>query len=475
MPEGEPSMTDVLGTSLESLRTGFSGRIVQPDDADYDAVRAETIWNGAIDRRPALIARCTSASDVSAALRFARSNGLEVSVRGGGHNFAGSAICEGGVMIDLGPMNDVRVDVAGRVAVVGGGARWADLDAAAQEHGLACPGGFISHTGIAGLTLGGGVGWLSRKAGLSSDNLVGADIVTADGEVRRASAEENPDLFWAIRGGGGNFGVVTSFEFRLHEVGPIVQLGLFFWELEDGTRALRAAREIAGTLPEDQAVFIAGLNAPPAPFVPEQHQGAPGYAVIVVGYGTTDDHVATLDRLREAAPPLFEFVTPIPFTHLQQMFDESAPWGIHGYEKAVHLEELSDGAIDVITRHMPRKSSPMSFLPIFCLGGAFSRAGDDDTAFGGRRSTRFVVNIAAIAPDRALYEADREWVRSFWDELVTHAPGIGSYVNFMSEYEEDRIRAAYGPQKYERLAAVKAAYDPGNVFHLNPNIKPSGA
>jgi len=467
-------MADVLAGDLDSLRRAFAGRVVTGEDADYDEVRAECVWNGDVDRRPWLIARATSAADVATAVRFARAASREVTVRGGGHNFSGSCIADDAVMIDLGPMCDVRVDPAAKRAVCGGGTRWSQLDAATQEHALAVPGGFVSHTGVAGLTLGGGMGWLTRKAGLSCDNLVSAEIVTANGEILRASAEENPDLFWAVRGGGGNFGVVTEFEFQLHEVGPIVQFGLSFWALEHGIEAFRAARDLVSSLSTDLSVFLAALNAPPAPFVPEQHQGAPGYAVVMVGFGPAEEHAGALAALRQAAPPLFAFDTPIPYTMLQQLFDESAPWGIRGYEKAVYLDQLTDGAINVIVEHFPRKSSPMSFMPTFALGGNFAEHSDDETAFGGSRQIGYVVNIAAVAPTAELLEADRAWVRAFWSDLVPHAAGTGSYVNFMSEFEPDRVVASYGAEKYDRLSRIKATYDPDNVFHLNANIRPAG-
>jgi len=465
-------MADMLAGELKAFGPGFVGRVVTSDDSDYDTVRSECVWNGDIDRRPWVIAQATSAADVAAAVKFAQAAGREVAVRGGGHNFAGSCIADNAVMIDLGPMCDVRVDPAARTAVCGGGARWSQLDAATQEHGLATPGGFVSHTGVAGLTLGGGMGWLTRKAGLSSDNLASVELVTANGAILRASSDENPDLFWAIRGGGGNFGVVTSFEFRLHEVGPIVQLGLSFWDLEHGAGALRAARDLVRSLPGDVAMFLAALNAPPAPFVPEQHQGAPGYAAVLVGFGPAEEHAHVLAALRQAAPPLFAFDTPIPYTNLQQMFDESAPWGIRGYEKAVYLDELTDAAIDVIAEHFPRKASPMSFMPMFVLGGNYAEHADGQTAFGGSRQTGYVLNIAAVAPTAELLDADRAWVRAFWSDLVPHSTGVGSYVNFMSEYEQDRVVASYGAEKYERLSRIKATYDPDNVFHLNANIRP---
>ncbi len=464
-------MAQALGSQIDAFRSRFTGKVITSDDPDYDSARS--VWNGAINRRPAVIARCSSAEEVALAIRFARDQGLEISVRGGGHNFAGSAVCEGGLMIDLSGMRRVTVDPATRRAVGGGGATWGDLDQATQAHGLAVTGGFISHTGIGGLTLGGGIGWLTRKAGLTSDNLISAEVVTADRRILRASADENRDLFWAIRGGGGNFGVVTSFEYRLHEVGPLVQLGLFFWGLDKGAQALRFSRDFIKALPENSAGFVGGLSAPPAPFVPEQHRLAPGYALLVVGLGSPQEHAQAIKPVRESVPPLFELVTPIPYTQLQKMFDEANPWGILGYEKALYLDDLTGDVIRVFTEHLPRKKSPLSFVPIFVLDGAYRHVDEEETAFGGSREARFAFNIAAICPAPELLEADRAWVRSFWEALRPYSSGAGSYVNFMAEYEEDRVRAAYGAAKYERLARIKADFDPDNVFHLNANIKPA--
>jgi FAD/FMN-containing dehydrogenase len=448
----------------------FTGTVIRPGDPDYD--KARSVWNGSIDRHPAVIARCSNAKDVSVAIQFGKERALEISVRGGGHNFAGSAVCEDGLMIDLSGMRQVTVNPAARRSVCAGGATWADLDVPAQGHGLAVTGGFISHTGIGGLTLGGGIGWLTKTAGLSSDNLLSAEVVTADGRILRASPDENQDLFWAIRGGGGNFGVVTSFEFRLHPVGPLVNLGLFFWGVDKGANALRFSRDFVKTLPANTTGFIAGLSAPPAPFVPEQHRFAPGYALLIVGFGSPDEHAEIVAPIRQASP-LFEFVTPIPYTHLQQMFDEANPWGILGYEKALYLDELTDDAIAIFTTYLPQKTSPLSFVPVFVLDGAYERVAEDETAFGGSRKAGFVFNIAAICPAPELLTADRAWVRSFWEALRPYASGAGSYVNFISDDEPDRVRASYGAAKYERLAQIKAKYDPDNIFHSNTNITPA--
>lgn len=465
-------MTYEKNDGLEAFRTAFSGQTLTPSDPEYDKARA--IWNGVIDRRPALIACCTTADQVAGAIRFAREHGLQLAIRGGGHSYAGNSVCDGGLMIHLGAMNGVVVDPVARRAVCGGGATWADIDAATQAHGLATPGGFISHTGIAGLTLGGGIGWLTKAAGLSCDNFVAAEVVTADSRVVRASAEENSDLFWALRGGGGNFGVVTSFEFALHPVGPLVNLGLFFFGLDNGSKALQFAREFVKTLPDNATAFLAiGLSAPPAPFVPEQHRFLPGHALLVAGFGSAEEHRAVIAPIREAVPPLFELVTPIPYVALQQMFNDSATWGTLGYEKALYLDELSDAAIAVIGEHVPKKSSPLSFCPTFILSGAYRTPGDADTAFGGSRTANYVFNIEAAAPQREMYEADRAWVRNFWEAMRPLATGSGGYVNFMVEADDDRVRASYGEAKYQRLARIKAEYDPDNIFSLNVNIKPA--
>jgi FAD/FMN-containing dehydrogenase len=371
-------------------------------------------------------------------------------------------------------MNSVKVDPTARRAVCGGGATWADVDAATQQHGLATPGGFISHTGIAGLTLGGGIGWLTKQAGLSCDNLLAAEVVTADSRIVRASPEENPDLFWALRGGGGNFGVVTSFEFALHPAGPMVNLGLFFFGLENGAEALRFGREYVHALPASATGFLAiGLSAPPAPFVPEQHHFRPGHALLVVGFGSPEDHARIVAPIRDALTPLFELVTPIPYVALQQMFNDSATWGSFGYEKALYLDELSDAAIAVIGEHVPKKVTPLSFVPTFTMNGKFRDVPDADTAFGGSRSAGFVLNIEVAAPTRELYEPGRAWVRDFWEAMRPHASGTGTYVNFMSESEEARVQDSYGVRKFAKLARIKRDWDPDNVFHLNANIKPA--
>lgn len=468
-------MKQAVSQSIGALRSVMDGPVLTPDDTGFDDRRR--VWNAGIDRRPAAIARCASAADVAAAIGHAQDHELEMSVRGGAHNTAGTAVCDDGLMIDLSLLNSVAVDPAARRAKVGGGALLADLDAATQAHGLAVPGGVISHTGVGGLTLGGGMGWLSREFGLSIDNLDAAEVATADGRLRRASAGCNPDLYWAIRGGGGNFGVVSSFEFRLHEIDPVVQVGLFFWSLDQGPQALRLASEITAAMPPGINAVIAALNAPPAPFVPQRYHFAPGYALLLTGFGGTEEHDRLASRIRRGAPPLFDLVASMPYVGLQRLLDDANAWGLHAYEKGTYVENLSDEVIDVIAEHAPAKNSPMSGAMFYRLDGAFSQVADDETAFGGGRSPRYGAFIIGLALDADLLETERSWVRGFWEALRPHALGTGDgYVNGITDYrEEDRVRNSYGAAKYERLAEIKATYDPDNVFHLNANIRPAAA
>ncbi|MCC3328489.1 FAD-binding oxidoreductase [Nocardia abscessus] len=464
-------MTQTVNSDLEVLRSTMDGPVYGPADTGYD--RARAIWNADIDRHPAVIAQCLSPRDVAAALAFARDRGLEISVRGGAHSYSGTAVGEGGLMINLSALKGVAVNPETERARVGGGATMADMDAATQAHGLAVTGGLISDTGVGGLTLGGGMGWLTRMAGLAIDNLVSAQVVLADGQVVRASETENAELFWALRGGGGNFGVVTEFEYRLHHVGPEVNLGLFFWDMPDGTDALRLIREFIPTLPRRSGALIAlAMSAPPAPFVPERYHGRAGHALIVVGFGTAQEHAAAVAPIRDALPPLFEFISPIPYAGLQRMLDEAAPWGIRGYEKALDLDDFSNDVIAVLTEKAAEKTAPLSFMPIFPLNGAFSTVGEDDTAFGGARTPHYGCNINAIAPDAETLALDREWVRRTWEALRPMASNHGGYVNFMADADHGRVRESYGSAKYAKLARIKSRYDPGNVFHRNANIAP---
>lgn len=458
--------------TIESLQAQVHGPILTPaDGAAYD--RARSVWNGAIDHRPAVIARCVDAGDVAAAIAFARDAGLEISVRGGAHNFGGAAVGDDGVTIDLSAMHEVTVDPATRRARCGGGTTWAQLDAATAVHGLATVGGTISHTGVGGLTLGGGFGWLTPLYGLACDNLLSAQLVTADGRRVRVAADEEPELFWALRGGGGNFGVVTEFEFQLHEMSSPVWLAFLFYDLDRGAEALALAGQVIADLPANFGALTVALNAPPAPFVPERHHLAPGYALLLAGFGGQAEHTRLVDEVRAAVPPLFETVLPLPYPELQRMIDDTAPWGIQAYEKSLYLPGMSAAAVSVFCEHVPRKSSPMSLVPILPMTGAFTATADEDTAFGGSRAAGLLVNLGAIAPTPELLATDTEWVRALWAELLPHATDPGGYVNFMNDYDFDRVRASYGATKYQRLAKVKATFDPNNVFHRNPNILPA--
>jgi FAD/FMN-containing dehydrogenase len=467
----ERLMTITMRGTIEPLRAAMSGPVIGPADPNYD--QARRVWNADIDRRPAVIARCLSPADVAAAVSFAADQNLEIAVRGGAHSISGASVVDDGLMIDLSQLNQVNVNPQTMRARAGGGALLADLDAATQAHGLAVPAGIISHTGVGGLTVGGGMGWLTRQAGLSIDNLLSAQVVTADGQIQRAAADENPDLFWAIRGGGGNFGVVTEFEFRLHEVGPIVQLGLLFWDLAQGQDVLRLAREIIATLPPELNIIVAGLNAPPAPFVPEEHHFRPGYALLIAGFGSAAVHAQTVTRIRQARPPLWVHITQIPYVALQQLNDEATAWGFHHNLKGTYLEDLFEDAIEVIADHLPRKNSPLSGMLIYRLDQAYSEVGEDETAFSGGRSPRYAVFILATCPTPEALTAERTWTRSFCEALRPHSQGFGMYVNAIAEFDDDRIRASYGPAKYQRLAKIKGKYDPQNLFHRNANIQPA--
>jgi FAD/FMN-containing dehydrogenase len=468
---GGGAMTRSTSGDVVALRARMAGPVLEPGDAGYD--QARSLWNGQFDRHPAVITRCAGPIDVVTAVGFGRQTGLEITVRGGGHSLSGASACDGGLMIDLSLLNHVVVDPQRRRAIVGGGATWADLDAATQAHGLAVTGGIISHTGVGGLTLGGGMGWLDSRHGLSIDNLESAEVVLADGQLVRASTDEHPDLFWALRGGGGNFGVVTTFEYRLHPVGPEVHLALLFWEAERGTEALHACRDLIPTLPNHIGAFIAGaLTAEGEPFPPEHH-GRTGHALLLVGFGPAAEHAAAVAPVRAACAPLVEFTTPLPYVGLQHMLDASAPWGVHDYDKSLAVTDLTDDVIAVLAERATDKASPMTFMPIFPLRGAYCAVDDDATAFSLPRTTQYVIDLAATSFDPAVCATDRTWVRSIWDTLRPLAHNTGGYINFLGEHDENWVQVAYDPDKYERLAQIKATYDPGNLFHHNANIKPA--
>jgi FAD/FMN-containing dehydrogenase len=456
---------------LERLRAGFRGSVIGPDDEGYRDARS--IWNGAIDRHPACIARCTGVADVVAAVRFARDHDLEIAVRGGGHNVAGTAVCDDGIVIDLSGMRAVCVDPASRTAWVQGGALWGDVDHETQAHGLATTGGIVGHTGVAGLTLGGGIGFLMRKHGLTVDNLLAAELVTAEGVIVRASADEHPDLFWALRGGGGNFGVVTSFRFALHRVGPTVMAGPVFWAADDTSDLLRYYRDFIAEAPDELGTVVRLGTVPPLPVIAEDLHWRPAIAISCCYAGAIEDGERAVRALRRFGTPLVDLLAPTPYAAFQGGLDDTVLHGWHYYWKATTLAGLSDDVIAVIADHACTASSPRSYAAMFHMGGAVARVPHDATAFAGRDVAHNIVIDAVWLPDESGERAAAEtaWARRFLQALEPHCAG-GVYVNFLdSDDDADRVRDAYGDEIYRRLAEVKAKYDPDNAFHHNKNIQ----
>jgi FAD/FMN-containing dehydrogenase len=453
-----------------SFATGFAGIVITPDDDRYDQVRV--IWNGTVDARPALIARCRTADDIAAAVTLTRNGGLPLAVRGGGHSVAGLSTCEGGVVIDLSLMRTVTADPGRRVAIAGPGATWADYDAATTAHGLASTGGLISTTGVAGLTLGGGIGWLQRKHGLACDNLAAAEVITADGSTVRASSEQNPHLLWGLRGGGGNFGIVSRFEFSLHPVSTVLG-GLMLFPLDDGHRVLRAFGDWAAELPDEASMLAAVLTAPPEPFVPPEIVGHKVVGVLGCWCGDLDQGAAALEPLR-SLKPLVDVFSPMPYPALQQMLDGSAPPGLRNYFRGGYAPELSDDLIDVLLDHGARMPSPMSAIHLHQMGGAVGRVSPAGTAFSGRAAA-YTYNLISTWTDPA---EDGQHIAANRDLAGQLAPlsQSGSYVNFLTDTAGDsnaRVRAAYGDALYVRLARLKREFDPGNLFRANHNIRPA--
>ncbi len=457
-------IVDLTSGAGERLRRALRGELVVPGTDAYHEHRQ--VWNGCIDRSPALIARCRSTEDVVAAVDFAREGGLLVAVRGGGHSFAGFSTCDGGLVIDLSPMDRVEVNAQARFARAEGGATWHAFDAATHAEGLATTGGLISTTGVAGLTLGGGIGWLMRKHGLACDNLLGVEMVTADGDVIRADAGENPELFWGVRGGGGNFGIVTAFEFRLHPVTTVVG-GLVLFPGSRTPEILRFYRDYVRRLPDQFTTMLSAITAPRADFVPEDLRGLPALALAGCHCGDPDQAELAIEPLRDLGPAV-DMLAPIPYPELQSMLDEDVPHGIHCYLKAGYIGTLGDAAIDVIAEHTRPMSSPASTFDLHHMGGAVSRVSDDDTAYGDRRS-EFCFNVVGLWNDPADADIHRAWVRDFASALEPLGTG-GVYVNFTAD--ADRVLAAYGDGKYDRLRSLKRRYDPTNLFRLNQNVQP---
>jgi FAD/FMN-containing dehydrogenase len=461
-------MANLQSAKIEALKSRFSGDVLLPGGDAYESARK--IWNGMIDKRPALIVRCAAVSDVVAAVNFARDNRLLLAVRGGGHNIAGSAMCDDGIVIDLSRMKAASVDAGARRATIEGGATLADLDAATQAHGLATPLGINSTTGVAGLTLGGGFGWLSRKYGMTIDNIESAEVVTAAGEVVRASASEHPDLFWALRGGGGNFGVVTRFEFLLHPVGPGVLSGLVVYPISAAKSVLQQYREFVARSPDDLSVWAVLRQAPPLPFLPEKVHGTGILALALLYAGDPKKGEPLIEPLRKFGTPVGEHVGVQPYTAWQQAFDPLLTTGARNYWKSHNFSQLTDGLFDVVIEYSGKLPSPQCEIFLGALGGATNRPAPESTAYT-HRDAAFVMNVHGRWEDPADDERCIGWARDFFNAATPFASG-GVYVNFLTADEGDRVHAAYG-SNYHRLAQVKRQYDPGNLFCMNHNIKPA--
>ncbi|MYW01576.1 FAD-binding oxidoreductase [Streptomyces sp. SID3343] len=456
------------GNTLEAMRTALRGPVVGPQDREYDD--ACRIYNAMIDKRPAAVVRCTDAADVMAAVDFVRDKGLELAVRGGGHSGPGLCLVDDGVTIDLSPMRHAHVDPTAKTARVGGGSRLGDLDHATHAFGLATPAGIMSTTGVGGLTLGGGHGYLTRKYGLTADNLLAADVVLADGSFVTASAAENPDLFWALRGGGGNFGIVTSFDFRLHPV-RTVGVAVTVWPVDRTREVLRWYREFLPQAPEDLNGFFAALSVPPGPPFPAEIHGEKMCGVVWCWTGDPDLLADTLAVVNEPAPPAFHFTTPMPYPALQSLFDELIPTGLQWYWRGDFFDRIADEAIDLHAKYAADLPTALSTMHLYPVDGAAGRVGPDDTAWDHRDALWSGV-FAGIDPDPANADVVRQWCVDYWEALHPHSMG-GAYVNFLGVGEgSDRIRATYG-NHYDRLAAIKRAYDPHNLFHANQNIEPA--
>jgi len=464
---GHAAAPGFAAPAIETLVATLRGRAIRPVDEGYDAARK--VYNGMIDRRPRLIAQCADVADVIRCVNFAREQRLPLAVRGGGHSVPGFGTCDDGMVIDLGRLKGIRVDQANRTVRVEGGCTWSDVDHATHVFGLATPGGLISTTGVGGLTTGGGFGHLTRRYGLVCDNLISADVVTADGALRTASATENPDLFWAIRGGGGNFGIVTSFEFRLHAVGT-VYAGPVLYALEQATEAMRFFRDYMRTAPRELSAFFAFMIVPPGPPFPEALHMKTLCGIMFCYCGNPEDGEALTQPIRDFGPPAFAFNVPMPYPMLQAMFDPLLPPGLQHYWKADFSNELTDAAIAEHVKFGPGVPTLNSAVHIYPMDGAVHDVAKDATAFA-YRDVRFVHILAAATPDPAPMPQYREWVRNYWSALHPHSAG-GAYVNFLMDEGEDRIATSY-TGNYQRLAALKAKYDPDNLFRFNQNIKPA--
>jgi FAD/FMN-containing dehydrogenase len=453
--------------SLDALRSSFRGELLNRESPGYEERRR--VWNGSIDRRPSVIARCASPADVRAAVGFARDEGLLVAVRSGGHSLPGHSVCDDGMVIDLGPMKGVRVDPEAKTVRAQAGLLLGELDRETHAFGLGVPAGIVTHTGMAGLTLGGGIGWRMRKHGLTIDHLLSVDVITADGEFVKASASENADLFWGIRGGGGNFGIVTDFEFRLTSSDPYVVGGFVVWPMEDAPEVIRFYRDWVAESPDELTSLIFQRRMRAGPGVPDELVGRRILAVAVCYAGDIEEGERFIRPLKAFGSPVLDACRPMPFLVQQTLFDPSYPHGWWYYFRACDVAELSDAVIDVVADYGMKISSPITTTAIWQMGGAVNRVPEDATAFNGR-SAGFTFNLSGNTETADGFDAERQWTRDYWDALAPYHTSV--YVNFLMDEGEQRIREAYGKDKYDRLKALKRRYDPGNFFRLNQNIRP---
>jgi FAD/FMN-containing dehydrogenase len=461
------TITIVSEAVTETFKASLRGRLILPSETDYDEARR--VYNGMIDRRPCMIARCADVADVITSVNFGRENNLPVAVRGGGHNAAGLGVCDDGLVIDLSPIKYTRIDPAASTVRVGGGCTWGDVDHATHPFGLAVPTGVISTTGVGGLTLGGGLGHLTRKCGLTIDNLLAVDMVLADGTFVTADQQENQDLFWAVRGGGGNFGVVTSFLFKAHPI-HTDYAGPMLWPLDQATEVMQWYRDFITQAPEDINAFFAFLVVPPGPHFPEHLHEKKMCALIWCYTGPLDHAEKTFKPIRSFKPPALDLVGPMPHPALQTMFDPIYPPGLQWYWKADFVNELSDDAIALHVKHASQIPTTHSTVHLYPINGAAHRHGNNDTPWSYRDATWAQV-IVGVDPDPANNDRIIAWAREYWDALHPYSAG-GAYVNFMMEEGEDRVKATYR-ENYERLVAIKNNYDPTNFFRVNQNIKPT--
>ena len=456
-------------SEIASFKKNFSGQILIKDDKDYNEIRL--IWNGMINKHPGLIARCKNSKDVSAAVKFARYHNLLISIRGGGHNVAGNAVCEGGLMIDLSLMNNVLVDQKKMTAIVGPGSTLGNADTETQKYGLVIPSGIVTSTGVAGLTLGGGFGWLSRKWGLTCDHLITTEVVTAEGEIIKVSNKENPDLFWGLKGGGGNFGIVTSFEFNLRELGPEITGGLIIYKLEDTEKVLPLYNDYISSAPREVTTLIVYRYCPPAPFIKEEFHGTPIFAIGALYAGKADKGLEVLKPIKQIGSPIGDMIIPKPFVTHQAMLDAGQPKGACYYWKSEYLKEVSQSLSEKFVEQTFNMSSKSSIIAAFQLGGAITDIGEDETAYSFRNAEH-VININTQWQNISESEKHISWARKTQQLASPFSMGSG-YINFASADEtQERVTATYGMKKYEKLVSLKRKYDPDNFFRLNQNIKP---